>query len=157
MKKRITIEKPLIKLIDLRHMQLQHSMGKICWTYFFWNEQTELYKIGKSNNPWRRCQELSSIMGARLTHLFSFQAPEMVEGLIHGILKPYRHSHEWFKTVPEVDQMMEEFEEFCLNSPVDNPVLTAEDVDYVIREWANSYGRGTSAKAVEMSNCGENR
>lgn len=134
----------LVKHADFRTMQIQHHGGKVAWIYFFWNEATGLFKIGKSDDPKRRCRELSSIMGMRLSHMFSFQAPVEAEKVIHTFLAPYRHSHEWFKG-KEVDQLCECFEDFDIESTAGSPVLSAEDIERVLLDWSNSYGRGRSA------------
>ena len=140
----------LVKQSDFRLMQIQAEHGHTIWIYFFWNEANGLFKIGKSNNPSRRCQELSSIMGMELFHLFSFQAPINAEKVIHAFMSDYRHSHEWFKG-EEVYQLCECFEEFDIKSGVPNPVLSAEDIEFVLDDWRNSYGRGKSAAP-----CGNN-
>jgi hypothetical protein len=122
-------------------MQIQREQDNITWIYFFWNEATGLFKIGKSDDPARRCRELSSIMGMPLYHLFSFQAPAAAEKIIHDFMRPYQHSHEWFKG-EEVEQLSCCFEDFDVETGIDNPILSAEDVESVLNDWANSYGRG---------------
>lgn len=140
----------LVRHADFRQMQIQHEQNNITSIYFFWNEETGLYKIGKSNDPGRRLQELSSIMGTSLCCIFAFKAPTGAEKVIHRFMSPYHHSHEWFKG-DEVHQLIECFEDFDLYADAPDLVMTAEDVEAVFADWMNSYGRGASAVA-----CGNN-
>jgi hypothetical protein len=139
----------VIPYADFRRMQIQHENETIVWIYFFWNETTGLFKIGQSIDPERRCRELSSIMGMRLDLLFSFQAPAAAEKIIHDFMTPYRHSHEWFKG-DEIEQLSGCFEDFDVESGMDSPILSAEDVEFVLNDWANSYGRRNGV-AVETA------
>lgn len=142
----------VIPYADFRHMQIQHENNAIVWIYFFWSETTGLFKIGQSVDPERRCRELSSIMGTPLYMLFAFQAPEAAERIIHNFMRPYRHSHEWFKG-EEIEQLSACFEDFDVESGMDNPILSAEDVEFVLNDWANSYGRNNGV-AVDNP-CGD--
>ena len=141
-----------IRTVDMRLMQEQEKSGDVTWIYFMWNPVTDLYKIGRSTSPLRRCQELSSIAGVDLDLSFSFQEPPHAEKVLHRALKPWRHAHEWFKAVPEVEQLQEEFEDFDLSTGIDNPVLTASNIEFVVNELANNYGRGASSRNREASN-----
>lgn len=138
----------LVRHADFRQMQIQHAQNNTTSIYFFWNEETGLYKIGKSNDPERRRQELSSIMGMPLFCEFSFRAPIGAEKVIHKFMAPYHHSHEWFKG-DEVHELIDCFEDFDMGAP-DDYVLSAEDVEEVLLDWLNSYGRGRSAS---VDNC----
>ena len=130
----------LVSHADFRQMQIQHEQNNITSIYFFWNEETGLYKIGKSDDPERRRKEVSSIMGMPLCCLFHFMAPTGAEKVIHSFMAPYHHSHEWFKG-DEVHELIECFEDFDIESGIKNPVLSAEDVESVLRDWSHSYGR----------------
>jgi hypothetical protein len=127
----------LVTHTEFRTMQLQCEAKKICWVYFFWNEATDLYKIGKSIDPWRRCQELSSISGSKLYHQFSIQGPDLLEKIVHRNLSSYRHSHEWFKNHDVVSDLVETFEDYDIWTGVTNPVLSAEHVEKVFKVWAD--------------------
>lgn len=135
------VKQPLITLAELRQMQAQVNSGQISWVYFIFDEETDRIKIGRSSSPARRCAALSSSMGKKLDLTFAFRAPDLAERILHRILYSHQSSHEWFSAAPEVDQMIECFEDECVGLGNDT-YLSAERVEQVLICWATSYGRG---------------
>ena len=57
-------------------------------------------KIGRSNNPEKRLQELQTSNPIKLHIMFRMDAPNHYEALIHEHLREYRGVREWFEFKP---------------------------------------------------------
>ena len=83
----------------------EHEIGKeLKWVYFFYNPTTELFKIGITNDFWRRHKDIQNncgvfilpLVGALMGDLYD-ESAEIVEKYLHEYYKHKRKAGEWFK------------------------------------------------------------
>ena len=73
------------------------------WVYFFYNPTTELFKIGITNDFWRRHKELQNnsgvfilpLVGSLINELYD-ESADIVEKYLHEYYKDKRKAGEWF-------------------------------------------------------------
>lgn len=70
------------------------------YTYFAQAEVSGLVKIGRSNDPWRRADELRLVAGEPVAVLATMRGD--FERRYHAHFEQHRHHREWFSPAPEI-------------------------------------------------------
>jgi hypothetical protein len=136
----------LIRRSDLIEIQRQIDSGKSGHIYFITNSEAETVKIGYATDVRRRLESLQTGNHVKLLLYSGFPATAHLERVLHRAVKDLRIFNEWFRHTDLLDELISCFED-KLSDRVDHvtPFSPAE-VEFVIDDWLNSYGRGRSAR-----------
>ncbi|MBX5206737.1 GIY-YIG nuclease family protein [Rhizobium sp. NZLR11] len=138
----------IVKSVEIATMEAEHRAKKFGTVYFVTNPDQETVKIGFTKHLGRRMEVLQTGNHVHLLAYSGFRSTPQAERILHRLLRKHRIRNEWFTHADEVDELIECFEDFIDETDDFERPLTAEDIEFVLNDWANSYGRGASRGKV---------
>jgi hypothetical protein len=125
------------------------------WVYLIYDPFTELYKIGKSDNPEARRKQLccpgtnGTIAAAPTDYELheAWLAPELTEAQLHEVYADCRVRGEWFHLTDEdlesLRYLLSEYKRF-----VEHGLKAVEDADQSSREWYEAFCQADSDRVL---------
>lgn len=140
----------IVRRSDIVEIQREIDCDKIGHIYFITNPEAETVKIGYATDTNRRLESLQTGNHVKLLMYSAFPGSVQVERIIHRAVKEFKIINEWFHHTSKLDQLISCFEDQLFERDDYETPLSPSEVEFVIDDWMNSYGRGRSAAALSV-------
>ena len=121
-------EKKTNKIVETPKSILEYEIDK--YVYFIITEHKDRVKIGISNDPKRRLEEVQKYIPYKLILLFYTEGNRVIEQRLHEIFEKDHVQHEWFKFSQEIQELINKLEQ--IDKQID--ILRKEKIDCLINE-----------------------